>query len=182
LTSSYCVPDKDGNFVAELALSGYPFHVWALPYAGPSLFSFPSRRQDLAYLLELADQIPLITDFYTKAAVEADGAEMEAIRACCTKNSIRAVVGFSERDGGSLYMSQWIIGPEGDVVVRRKFRPTSLERIVFGDGDVRSAFLPSLLATSRTISSDPIHLQLFRDPTSRCTGQSSATSVSCSVG
>lgn len=136
---------------AELALSGYPFHVWALPYAGASLFSSASRRQDLAHLLNCADQIPLITDFYTKAAVEADGAELEAIRACCTKNSIRAVVGFSERDGGSLYMSQWIVGPAGDVVVRRKFRPTSLERIVFGDGDVRSAFLPTLLATFRTI-------------------------------
>ncbi|BGO88643.1 hypothetical protein NBRC10512_003471 [Rhodotorula toruloides] len=99
---------------SELALSGYPFHIWALPYG---------------------EQVPLITGFYTKAAVEADGPEMESIRACCIKNSIRAVVGFSERDGGSLYMSQWLVGPEGDVVVRRKFRPTSMERIVFGDGD-----------------------------------------------
>ncbi|BGP21956.1 aliphatic nitrilase [Rhodotorula toruloides] len=99
---------------SELALSGYPFHIWTLSYG---------------------EQLPLITDFYTKAAVEADGPEMESIRACCTKNAIRAVVGFCERDGGSLYMSQWLVGPDGGVVMRRKLRPTSLERIVFGDGD-----------------------------------------------
>ncbi|BGP36997.1 hypothetical protein JCM10450v2_000907 [Rhodotorula kratochvilovae] len=99
---------------SELALSGYPFHIWMLPYH---------------------EQLPFVKQFYSEAAVEADGLEMQALQAACVKNQIRAVVGFSERDGGSLFMSQWLIGPDGDVVVRRKLKPTSLERVVYGDGD-----------------------------------------------
>ncbi|KAM0789972.1 hypothetical protein ACM66B_005305 [Microbotryomycetes sp. NB124-2] len=99
---------------SELGLSGYPFHVWTLPYH---------------------EQLPFIKSFYTNAAVEADGPEMRAIQAAVVKHQIRAVVGFSERDGGSLFMSQWIMAPSGDVKVRRKLKPTSLERIVYGEGD-----------------------------------------------
>ena len=42
----------------------------------------------------------------------------------------------SERDGGSLYIAQWIIGPDGETVAkRRKLKPTHAERTVFGEGD-----------------------------------------------
>jgi len=42
----------------------------------------------------------------------------------------------SERDGGSLYISQWLIGPDGETIAkRRKLRPTHVERTVFGEGD-----------------------------------------------
>ncbi|GAA6041350.1 hypothetical protein JCM8097_007677 [Rhodosporidiobolus ruineniae] len=99
---------------SELALSGYPFHIWTLPYQ---------------------EQLPYVQEFYTQAAVEADGPEAQALIACCKKNRIRAVVGFSERDGGSLFMSQWLVSPDGDAIVRRKLKPTSLERIVYGEGD-----------------------------------------------
>ncbi|GAA5893528.1 hypothetical protein JCM6882_007844 [Rhodosporidiobolus microsporus] len=99
---------------SELALSGYPFHIWALPYH---------------------EQLPYIQSFYSGAAVEADGPEAQALAACCKLHGIRAVVGFSEREGGSLFMSQWIISPEGELVVRRKLKPTSLERILYGEGD-----------------------------------------------
>ncbi|GAA5868546.1 hypothetical protein JCM8547_003182 [Rhodosporidiobolus lusitaniae] len=99
---------------SELALSGYPFHIWALPYH---------------------EQLPYIRSFYTTASVAADGPESAALSAACKLHKIRAVVGFSERDGGSLFMSQFIVGPDGDVVVRRKLRPTSMERIVYGEGD-----------------------------------------------
>lgn len=107
---------------------------------------------------------------------------MESIRACCIKNSIRAVVGFSERDGGSLYMSQWLVGPEGDVVVRRKFRPTSMERIVFGDGDVRFVLLASPTSDLWTVSLTSTLPRVLRAPTLRCTRPSSAMSASCSAG
>ncbi|KAK4047615.1 hypothetical protein OIV83_005273 [Microbotryomycetes sp. JL201] len=99
---------------SELALSGYPFHIWTLPYH---------------------EQLPFIKQFYIDAAVEAEGPEMRALQAAVIKYNIRAVVGFSERDGGSLFMSQWILSPSGDVKVRRKLKPTSLERIVYGEGD-----------------------------------------------
>ncbi len=128
--------------LTELALSGYPFFIWALPYGGARFRSFsrvpPARRRQIQSLADtlFTDQLAHTGDFYRKAAVEADGPEGAAIRRCCMQNHIRAVVGFSERDGGSLFMSQWICGPDGSMTVRRKLRPTSVERIVYGDGDV----------------------------------------------
>jgi aliphatic nitrilase len=45
-------------------------------------------------------------------------------------------MGASERDGGSLYIAQWLIGPDGEWVARRrKLKPTHVERTVFGEGD-----------------------------------------------
>ncbi len=46
------------------------------------------------------------------------------------------VLGLSERAGGSLYIAQWIIGPDGETIAkRRKLKPTHAERTVFGEGD-----------------------------------------------
>ena len=46
------------------------------------------------------------------------------------------VMGHSEKHGGSLYMGQWIIGPDGETIAqRRKLKPTHVERTVFGEGD-----------------------------------------------
>lgn len=42
----------------------------------------------------------------------------------------------SEKIGASLYMAQWLITPEGEVIIRRrKLKPTHVERAMFGDGD-----------------------------------------------
>lgn len=49
---------------------------------------------------------------------------------------ITAVLGVAEREGGSLYISQWAIGPDGETLLRRrKLKPTHVERSVFGEGD-----------------------------------------------
>jgi len=49
---------------------------------------------------------------------------------------LTAVIGLSERDGGSLYIAQWLIGPDGETIAkRRKLRPTHAERTVYGEGD-----------------------------------------------
>ena len=51
-------------------------------------------------------------------------------------NAIMVVMGMSEKAGGSLYMGQWIIDAEGHTVaMRRKLKPTHVERTVFGEGD-----------------------------------------------
>ena len=51
-------------------------------------------------------------------------------------NNIMVVMGHSEKQGGSLYMGQWIIGPDGETIAqRRKLKPTHVERTVFGEGD-----------------------------------------------
>ncbi len=39
-------------------------------------------------------------------------------------NKITVVLGLSEREGGGLYFSQWLIGPDGDVIRRPKSDPT----------------------------------------------------------
>jgi aliphatic nitrilase len=52
------------------------------------------------------------------------------------KAKLTAVIGLSERDGGSLYIAQWLIGPDGETIGRRrKLRPTHAERTVYGEGD-----------------------------------------------
>lgn len=51
-------------------------------------------------------------------------------------NAIHVVMGHAEKSGGSLYMGQWIIDPEGrTVAIRRKLKPTHVERTIFGEGD-----------------------------------------------
>jgi aliphatic nitrilase len=46
------------------------------------------------------------------------------------------VMGHSEKQAGSLYMGQWIIGADGETIAqRRKLKPTHVERTVFGEGD-----------------------------------------------
>ena len=63
-------------------------------------------------------------------------AAAEKIRQAAKRNNIAVVLGLSERDGGSLYIAQWIIGPDGETVAqRRKLKPTHVERSVFGEGD-----------------------------------------------
>lgn len=51
-------------------------------------------------------------------------------------NDIHVVMGFSERDAGSLYISQLFIDRSGEILgSRRKLKPTHVERTVFGEGD-----------------------------------------------
>ena len=52
------------------------------------------------------------------------------------ENDIHVVMGFSEKEGGSLYIFQVFIGREGLVLgSRRKLKPTNVERMLFGEGD-----------------------------------------------
>lgn len=54
----------------------------------------------------------------------------------CREAGIHAVVGINERDGGTLYNSQLFIGPNGEILGRRrKLMPTSHERMIWGCGD-----------------------------------------------
>ncbi|KAM0747683.1 carbon-nitrogen hydrolase [Meredithblackwellia eburnea MCA 4105] len=99
---------------AELWLSGYPFHIWLMSYG---------------------ESVAFIKEYYTKGAVEANGPEAQAFAGACKRLGVRAVIGFAERDHGTLYMSQWIIGPDGSIVTRRKLKPSIMERVVFGEGD-----------------------------------------------
>ncbi|MFJ4268355.1 carbon-nitrogen hydrolase family protein [Paenarthrobacter nicotinovorans] len=73
---------------------------------------------------------------YFENSFEADSPTMRRLQETAKANAISLVIGFSERDGGSLYISQAVIDETGELLgVRRKFKPTHAERTVFGEGD-----------------------------------------------
>ncbi|KAM5510127.1 hypothetical protein FOXYSP1_10227 [Fusarium oxysporum f. sp. phaseoli] len=70
---------------------------------------------------------------------EAESEEMAQIKVAAKRNSIAVALGFSERTAThSLYIAQAIISPQGELVMlRRKIKPTHVERAIFGDGSGR---------------------------------------------
>ena len=73
--------------------------------------------------------------FYEQA-VSIDGPEMARVaQAACAAGAL-VVMGLTERAGGSLYNTQAFIGADGLLLgSRRKLKPTSAERLVWGEGD-----------------------------------------------
>jgi nitrilase len=70
------------------------------------------------------------------AAVEIPGPATDALAAAARKARCHAVVGMTEREGATLYNTQLVIGPAGEILGRRrKLMPTSHERMVWGRGD-----------------------------------------------
>ncbi len=102
----------------ETWLPGYPWWIWLGAPAWAIMRGFVRR--------------------YFDNSLSYDSAEAETLRQAARRNKIHVVLGLSERDGGSLYIAQWIIGPDGETIAqRRKLKPTHVERSVFGEGDGR---------------------------------------------
>src|SRR5246127_3582300 len=100
----------------ETWIPGYPCWIWLGAPAWAIMRGFVSR--------------------YFDNSLSYDSPEAERLRAAAKRNKIVVVLGLSERDGGSLYIAQWIIGPDGETIAkRRKLKPTHAERTVFGEGD-----------------------------------------------
>jgi nitrilase len=100
----------------ETWVPGYPFQIWLGTPAWQIGRGFVQR--------------------YFDNSLSYDSPEAARISAAAKKNKITVVLGLSERDGGSLYIAQWLIGPDGETIAkRRKLRPTHAERTVFGEGD-----------------------------------------------
>ena len=73
---------------------------------------------------------------YHANSMRADGPEMATLQAAAKRGGINVLMGYSEIDGGSLYMAQALISDEGALLfVRRKLKPTHVERSLFGEGD-----------------------------------------------
>jgi nitrilase len=74
---------------------------------------------------------------YSENSMTRDGDEMAELQAAAAEHRIHVVMGFSERSRtGSLYMAQAFISETGELIsVRRKLKPTHVERSVFGEGD-----------------------------------------------
>ena len=98
----------------EVWIPGYPYWIWmGDPHWG---MQFVPRYHENSVILNTPQVDPLT----------------EAARI----NDIHVVMGFSEKDRGSLYMAQMIIDRTGKIVAtRRKLRPSHAERTVYGDGD-----------------------------------------------
>lgn len=73
---------------------------------------------------------------YHANSITRDGPELKALAAAAQRAGIDVVMGYSERDHGSLYMGQSFISRDGSIhFTRRKLKPTHVERALFGEGD-----------------------------------------------
>lgn len=107
--------DKDCALIAfaEAWLPGYPFQIWLGAPAWSLQFS--ERYMDNALVL--------------------GSAQHRRLEAAARDIGIHIAMGYSERAGGSLYLGQCLIDGEGRTVqVRRKLKPTHVERSIFGEG------------------------------------------------
>ncbi|MFC1834754.1 carbon-nitrogen hydrolase family protein [Thermodesulfobacteriota bacterium] len=98
----------------ETWLPGYPWWIWL----GSPAWGMP-------FFARYHDNSMEVGDEYCEKLANAAKA-----------NDIHVVMGFSERDGGSLYIAQLFIDRDGSLLGwRRKLKPTHVERTVFGEGD-----------------------------------------------
>ena len=74
---------------------------------------------------------------YYDASILADGPEMAQLREAAQSTGAYISIGFSERDAvsGTLYNSNAIFSPDGEVSIHRKLKPTGSERLVWGDAN-----------------------------------------------
>ncbi|KAL3428061.1 aliphatic nitrilase [Phlyctema vagabunda] len=76
---------------------------------------------------------------YMKNSLKIDSLHMKRICDCAKQNNIAVALGFSENYNNSLYIAQALIGADGRIkMTRRKFKPTHMERTVFGDASGNS--------------------------------------------
>lgn len=120
----------------ELWIPMYPGWIWYIPYYHSTVpwcirregskLTKPNRQRPIDF--------EMVTE-YMKNSLRRDSVEMDTIRQCAASNNISVVLGYSENDRHSLYLSQSIIGRDGEIKMhRRKIKPTHAERTIFGDG------------------------------------------------
>jgi aliphatic nitrilase len=98
----------------ECWIPGYPWWIWL---AAPA--------QNLKYFQR-----------YHENCVVEDSEAFGRLSRAARENAIHVSMGVSERDYGSLYISQYLFAPDGELLqARRKLKPTHAERTVFGEGD-----------------------------------------------
>jgi aliphatic nitrilase len=101
---------------SETWLPGYPWWIWLGSPAWTIGRGFVQR--------------------YFDNALQYGTPQAERIRQAAARHQITVSLGFVERDAGTLYIAQWLIGPDGETISRRrKLKPTHVERSVFGEGD-----------------------------------------------
>lgn len=98
----------------EVFIPGYPWFAW-----------IGSQAESMQYVPR-----------YHQNSIELHSEEMKRLQEIAKKYTIMLVMGYSEKDGGSRYISQVIIDENGQILLnRRKLKPTHVERTLFGEGD-----------------------------------------------
>ncbi len=74
---------------------------------------------------------------YYDNSILANGAQMQKIAQAAAKKNVYVSIGYSERDEvtATLYNSNMMISPDGQMLNHRKLKPTGAERVVWGDAD-----------------------------------------------
>ncbi|MFF2840540.1 carbon-nitrogen hydrolase family protein [Paenarthrobacter sp. NPDC057981] len=73
---------------------------------------------------------------YYENSLEISSPQIRRIQQAAMDHEVSVVLGLSERNAGSLYISQVVIDETGRIQgLRRKFKPTHAERGLFGEGD-----------------------------------------------
>lgn len=99
----------------EAFLPGYPYWIW-LGDPGAQLQTWFRR--------------------FWKNAVTIPGPAVSRLSTAARENNIYVNVSVTEREGGSLYLTQLWFDREGNLMGKhRKLRPTLAERVVWGEGD-----------------------------------------------
>lgn len=95
-------------------ISGYPWWVWLTdPITGS-----PLQQK----LMENAAEIP--------------GPFVKKLSAAARENKIYVCISVTEKEGGSLYLTQLWFNPLGDLIGKhRKMKPSGGERLIWGDGE-----------------------------------------------
>jgi predicted amidohydrolase len=76
---------------------------------------------------------------YVDNALEVGSEEWKRVLNIAKTNSVYLSIGFSEREGDNLYISQALIDPDGELIqTRRKVRPSGSERKFFSDAEMDS--------------------------------------------
>jgi len=98
----------------EVWIPGYPWWIWL----GSPAWGMP-------FFARYHDNSMVVGDRYCQKLCDT-----------ARRNDIHVVMGFSEKEGGSLYIAQLFIDREGEILgTRRKLKPTHVERTVYGEGD-----------------------------------------------
>lgn len=98
----------------ETWLPGYPWWIW-----------LENPAMGMQYIGE-----------YHQNSLSYDSPQAARLSEAARQNNIHVVMGLSEKDAGSIYMSQWFIDNNGETIAtRRKLKPTHVERSIFGEGD-----------------------------------------------
>jgi nitrilase len=71
-----------------------------------------------------------------ESAIPVPGSACESIGSVARDHGIHIVAGVIERDGGTLYCTAVLFGPDGRLLGKhRKLMPTAMERVIWGSGD-----------------------------------------------